>query len=93
MIEFAIRKSQEEIRRHPGTVVVSGTYTIGKERVFLALAEALGSKICVTKEKEAILGCLQWSELQSLLTTAPLTASVHVLPMRKLNVNVSMYIL
>ena len=93
MIEFAIRKSQEAIRRHPGTVVVSGTYTIGKERVFLALAEALGSKICVTKEKEAILGYLQWPELQSLLTTAPLTASVHVLPMRKLNVNVSMYIL
>ena len=71
------------------TVVVSGTYTIGKERVFLALAEALGSKICVSKEKKSILNCLEWPELQSLLTTDPLTACVHVLPMKKLNPAVS----
>ena len=91
MIEFAVRKSREAICKLPDTVIISGTYTIGKEKVFLALAEALDSKICVTKEKERILGCLQWPALQSLLTTAPLTARVHVLPMKKLNVNVCVF--
>ena len=91
MIEFAVRKSCEAVCKFPDTVIISGTYTIGKERVFLALAEALGSKICVTKEKERILSCLQWSALQSLLTTSPLTARVHVLPMKKLNVNVCVF--
>ena len=92
MIEFAIRKSQEAVRRFPDTVIVSGTYTIGKERVFLALAEALDSKICITKEKEEILRCLEWPALQNLLTNCPLMASIHVLPMKKLNVNVSIII-
>lgn len=88
MIEFAVRKSRQAIRTCPDTVVVSGTYTIGKERVFLALAEGLGSGVCVTKEKEVILQCLQWPALEGLLTTAPLTAKVHVLPMKKLNLKV-----
>ena len=88
MIEFAVRKSREAIQRCPHTVVVSGTYTVGKERVFLALAEALGSRVCVTKEKEGILQCLQWPALEGLLTIAPLTAQVHVLPMKKLNLKV-----
>ena len=91
MIEFAVRKSHEAIRKFPDTVIISGTYTIGKERVFLTLAEALGSKIFITKEKERILRCLQWPTLQSLLTTDPCTARVHVLPMKKLNVNVRVF--
>lgn len=81
-------KSQEALHRCPHTVVVSGTYTVGKERVFLALAEALESRVCVTREKEGILRCLQWPALEGLLTTSPLAAKVHVLPMKKLNIKV-----
>ena len=88
VIDFAVKKSREALSRNSDTVVVSGTYTIGKERVFLALAEALGSKICVTKQKERILRCLLWPRLESLLTTDPLSATVHVLPMKKLNIEV-----
>lgn len=88
MIEFAIGKCREAIHRFPGTVIVSGTYKVGKERLYLALAEALGSRICVSKDKEDILKCLQWPALESLLTTSPLVASVHVLPMMKLNMKV-----
>lgn len=88
VIEFAVGKSHEALRRFPGTVVVSGTYKVGKEKLYLALAEALGSRICVTKEKEDVLKCLQWPALQSLLTTSPLVASVHVLPMMKLSIKV-----
>lgn len=88
VIEFAVGKCCEATHRFPGTVIVSGTYKVGKERLYLALAEALGSRICVTKEKEHVLKCLQWPALESLLTTSPLEASVHVLPMMKLNVKV-----
>ena len=44
----------------------------------------------VDRDKRAILECLESSEILSVLTTDPHSAGIHVLPMAKLNVNVSL---
>ena len=66
-------------------LVVVGTYSIGKERLFLALAEALDTYIyCVDKRKYHTYALLDDTTLQKRLTKDPLLARVHVMPLRAL---------
>ncbi|KAL4932887.1 uncharacterized protein BDV17DRAFT_279235 [Aspergillus undulatus] len=59
-------------------LVVIGTYSIGKERICLAIARALKSKIYATPAKKRVVACLEDPELSSLLTDDPLEAQVHM---------------
>ncbi|KAL4960869.1 cytochrome P450-domain-containing protein [Aspergillus stella-maris] len=59
-------------------LVVIGTYSIGKERICLAIAKALNSKIYATPAKKRVVTCLEDPELSSLLTDDPLEAQVHM---------------
>ncbi|KAJ3076799.1 DNA break repair nuclease [Podochytrium sp. JEL0797] len=68
-----------------GTVVCVGTYTIGKERVFMTIARALNSKIYADATKRRVLKCLEDPELDALLTSNPLEAIVHIVKMGHLN--------
>ncbi|KAJ3099513.1 hypothetical protein HK100_004876 [Physocladia obscura] len=70
--------------RKKGTLICVGTYTIGKERVFIALAKALESKIYVEPAKKKILACLEDEDLNSMLTDNPMAASVHVVKIGRL---------
>ncbi|KAI9798974.1 MAG: hypothetical protein M1833_004327 [Piccolia ochrophora] len=62
-------------------LVVVGTYSIGKERICLGIARALSSKIYAPPNKQRICACLEDAELNSLLTTDPLAAQVHMTPL------------
>ncbi|KAL2182895.1 DRMBL-domain-containing protein [Thermothelomyces heterothallicus CBS 203.75] len=65
--------------RHPNRLlVVCGTYSIGKERICVAIARALRTKIYASPAK--ILMCKQLGdpELSSLLTSDPVEAQVHM---------------
>ena len=55
----------------------------------VALAEALGSKVCVSREKKAVLECLESDRIARVVTTHPGEASVHVLPISKLSTEVT----
>ena len=70
----------------PGTLlVVIGTYSIGKERLCLSIALALNSKIYAPKHKLAHLStCLDSPLLTSLLTSDPLAAQVHMVPLMEI---------
>lgn len=59
-------------------LVVCGTYSIGKERICKAIAQALGSKIYATPAKTRLCRQLGDPELAALLTTDPRAAQVHM---------------
>lgn len=68
-------------------LVLVGSYLIGKEKVVLAVAKLLDSKIYCSPRKRLVFQCLQWDELQSRLTTNPKEAQVHVVGMGDLDVD------
>ncbi|XP_050397271.1 DNA cross-link repair 1A protein isoform X1 [Patella vulgata] len=87
VIDFAIKIANKTMKINPNTCIVCGTYTIGKERVFKAIAKAINSKVCVKKDKKGIIDCLEDEELNKMVTLNPEEALVHVLPMKLLNFN------
>ncbi|CAO3571484.1 unnamed protein product [Mortierella alpina] len=62
-------------------VICVGTYLIGKERVFKAIAKAINSKVFVQHSKLQIMACLEDPELTSMLTSNRYEAQVHLLHM------------
>jgi len=59
-------------------LVVCGTYSIGKERICVAIAKALGSKIYAIPSKIKICHQLGDPELSALMTSNPFEAQVHM---------------
>ncbi|KAF9124402.1 DNA break repair nuclease [Mortierella sp. 14UC] len=62
-------------------VICVGTYLIGKERVFKAIAKAINSKVYVQPHKLQIMQCLEDPELMDMLTSDRHEAQVHLLHM------------
>ncbi|XP_054437525.1 DNA cross-link repair 1A protein [Pteronotus mesoamericanus] len=85
VIQFAISTAFEAVTLNPRTLVVCGTYSIGKEKVFLAIAEVLGSKVGMSREKYKTLQCLNIPEINSFITTDMGSSLVHLLPMMQIN--------
>ncbi|KAK7134867.1 hypothetical protein R3I93_018088 [Phoxinus phoxinus] len=85
VITFAVNTAFEQVTLNPRTLVVCGTYSVGKEKVFLAVSEVLGSKVCLSKDKYNTMCCLESEEIGWRITTDWQTAQVHVLPMMQLN--------
>ncbi|KAL1788868.1 DNA cross-link repair 1A protein [Sigmodon hispidus] len=85
VIQFAINTAFETVTLNPRALVVCGTYCIGKEKVFLAIADVLGSKVGMSQEKYKTLQCLNIPEINSLITTDMSSSLVHLLPMMQIN--------
>ncbi|KAJ1965898.1 repair protein PSO2 SNM1 [Dipsacomyces acuminosporus] len=64
---------------------VVGTYTIGKEKLFVEIAHRLNSKIYIAADKRRILECIQSPSLTSLLTDNMGEAQVHAVSMNMVN--------
>lgn len=62
-------------------LVIVGTYSIGKERICVAIAKALRSKIYAPQNKQRICNALEDPELNALLTNDPRKAQVHMTPL------------
>ncbi|KAH9031316.1 DNA repair metallo-beta-lactamase-domain-containing protein [Lactarius pseudohatsudake] len=63
------------------TLILVGTYFIGKERIVKAIAKALDSKMYCDQRKAAILRCQSDPELHRMLTADPFSANVHLVPL------------
>uniref|UniRef100_A0A668A597 DNA cross-link repair 1A protein n=1 Tax=Myripristis murdjan TaxID=586833 RepID=A0A668A597_9TELE len=87
VITFAANTTFELVTLKPRTLVVCGSYSVGKEKVFLALAELLGSKVCLSRDKYNTMCCLESETIRQLITTDWKAAQVHVLPMMQLSFN------
>ena len=72
------------VKRNKGTLIIVGTYSLGKERIFIALARALGVKACVSQQKMAMLKMVAPELLKDLTTSSHLTR-LHVLPIGQLS--------
>lgn len=85
VINFAASTAFELVTLNPRTLVVCGSYSVGKEKVFLALAEVLGSKVCLSRDKYNTMCCLESDQVRQRMTTDWKAAQVHVLPMMQLS--------
>nr|XP_040032477.1 DNA cross-link repair 1A protein isoform X1 [Gasterosteus aculeatus aculeatus] len=85
VINFAANTAFELVTLNPRTLVVCGSYSVGKEKVFLALAEVLGSKVCLSRDKYNTMCCLESEQVRQSITTDWKAARVHVLPMMHLS--------
>ncbi|KAI1454399.1 DRMBL-domain-containing protein [Annulohypoxylon moriforme] len=73
----AATKAEEKTRRNR-LLVICGTYSIGKERICKAIAQALGTKVFASPAKIKICKQLGDPELAALMTSNPLEAQVHM---------------
>ncbi|KAI5926756.1 DRMBL-domain-containing protein [Camillea tinctor] len=71
-------QSKNQERPKNRLLVICGTYSIGKERICIAIAQALQTKIFASPTKIKICSQLDIPELMALLTSDPLEAQVHM---------------
>ncbi|XP_059277579.1 DNA cross-link repair protein PSO2/SNM1 [Lycium ferocissimum] len=81
VIQFIIESIQAETFNSK-TLFLIGSYTIGKERVFVEVARALQKKVYVNASKLRILECLGFTEEEmQFFTSNEQESQIHVVPM------------
>ncbi|CAH9145921.1 unnamed protein product [Cuscuta epithymum] len=81
VIQFVIEAIQAEAF-NPKTLFLIGSYTIGKERLYVEIARALRKKVYVTAAKLRILQCLGFSdEDMQFFTLNEQESHIHVVPL------------
>ena len=77
-----IERTKELVRQHldlddgKKTLIAVGSYTIGKERIFLALAEMLDCKVWANAEKTRVLKAIRDPRIEGRLVKSPNSAQV-----------------
>ncbi|RLN60447.1 hypothetical protein BBP00_00005974 [Phytophthora kernoviae] len=65
-----------------------GSYTIGKERLFMEIARKFQKKVCISKAKLNVISTFNWpAEEMRLLTTEPAATNLHVVRMQDLQMD------
>ena len=71
---------------NPNTLFMFGSYTIGKEKLYLQAAKVLKCKIYVSATKKKVLDCIDLSpEEKALLTTDDSETNLHAVPLRMIS--------
>ena len=84
MQNFVVETIGREKFNFKKTLFLFGTYTIGKEKVFLAAAKAFRTKLYAGKRKRRILQCLDLTEEEvDLITPNDKETNFHVVEMNK----------
>lgn len=85
-IEVAEREWQQSQARGKRALFLFGAYTIGKERIYLSVAERLDCKVYVDKPRYKILSALNWPrERMARLTTNKDETNLWVVPLGHIN--------
>jgi len=84
VLQNAVSVCRYALEREPRTLIVCGSYCIGKEKVFLAVAEALNLKVWASKAKRGYFSCIQDPRLDAVLVDKQDDAKIHVLPLKML---------
>ncbi|CAI5999051.1 unnamed protein product, partial [Closterium sp. NIES-64] len=83
-VAVAVAADKAERRAGGRVLFVVGAYSIGKERLFLAIAQALQESIFCLPRHHRLLHALQWPALSSRLTRDAASSPLHVLPLGQL---------
>lgn len=75
----------DKLSNNLSLLIVCGSYTIGKEKVFKTIAAALDCKIWASTCKKNVLHCLEDDFINYNLVSSPYDAKIHVLPMAQIN--------
>ena len=87
VLDYVRRLVRRYVAKQPKLLVVTGTYTIGKEKVFMAAAEELNCSVWAPAPKRAILTRLNDPALSKRLVNDPLKAPVHVVNISDVKAN------
>ncbi|OQS03885.1 DNA cross-link repair protein [Thraustotheca clavata] len=85
---IAINEAKRLVDLHSNdrALFLVGSYSIGKERLFMDVAKHLNCKVFVERAKLSLLSCFEWSKQEnSRLTTESSITNLHVVPMNHLN--------
>lgn len=86
VLSYVVRITKEFLRKQPRTLIVVGSYSIGKECVYLAIAKSLGVKIFANASRRRILESFGWDDISKNLCADGKATCLHVLPMSALKV-------
>ena len=85
-VEVAVSEYESLKRQNKQMLLLFGAYTIGKERIYLSVAERLGLKVYVDHRRYRILKALQWpANRMAMLTTRPTETCLWVVPLGHIN--------
>lgn len=84
VLDNAVSVCRYALEQNPRTLIVCGSYCIGKEKVFLAVAEALNLKVWCSRSKRGYFDCIQDPKLEAVLVDKQEEAGIHVLPLKSL---------
>ena len=79
-----INRIRKDLVNEPKTLIVCGSYTVGKEKIYLNIANELNLKIYVNRDKKKILDCINVDNNELIsknLTTNQFDAHIHVVTM------------
>lgn len=79
VVRTILRREEQADERGPALFLI-GSYNIGKERIFHAVARATGKKLYADKKKKAHLERLGIEELNAILTDDPASTNIHLVP-------------
>lgn len=82
-VDNVLRLVDEYREQHIGMkyLIVIGTYVVGKEKVWSAIARHCNYRVWLEKSRQTSVECYEDSTLLSLLEVDPLRANIHVLPL------------
>lgn len=81
VVDRLVNKHDQRLFSPTNRLVLIGSYLIGKEKIAVAIAKLLNSRIYCSNRKRMILNCLMWPSLAELLTEDPIEAQVHLVMM------------
>ena len=85
-VEVAEKEWQRSKSKGQKTLFLFGAYTIGKEKIYLSVAERLRTRIYVDETRYRTLSSLNWPrDRMSLLTTNPDDSCLRVVPLGHVN--------
>uniref|UniRef100_A0A6P4E6T9 DNA cross-link repair 1A protein n=1 Tax=Drosophila rhopaloa TaxID=1041015 RepID=A0A6P4E6T9_DRORH len=86
-VDRAVELVRAFIERNPAKriLIVCGSYVIGKEKIWLALAKEFTLKVWTETTRSTAVKCLNWPDLEFVLTDDPRAANLHVLSMGKIS--------